>query len=193
MKSLNYNWRKNLIMENEQGAKPSTQEPAATPKAAEEAKPAEDKQQDKPAEPFKTFATQEDYDKAIKSEASKQKLEWMREVGVQSVDEFKTTKSKYDEATKNYDQVVKERNDLSDKLLVRELDVGDEYANDLLTLAKSKVSPDKDLKAAASEILDKNPGWKVSRAQSIKIGTEKASPAPVQTDDKLSARYPWLR
>ena len=173
-------------MEPEQ-AKASIQDQPA-PAAAEEKQTAENENK-----PFKTFATQEDYDKAIKSEASKQKLEWMREVGVQSVDEYKTTKSKYDEATKNYDQVVKERNDLSDKLLVRELDVSDDFANDLLTLAKANVSKDKDLKTAASEVLGKNPSWKTNRARTIKIGTEKAAPAQSLTQDNLGNRYPWLK
>ena len=178
-------------MEQEQ-AKASIQDQTETAEA-DAKKSADNDSQHTQAGPFKTFDTQEDYEKAIKSEASKQKLEWMREVGVTSVDEFKATKSKYDEATKNYDQVVKERNDLSDKLLVRELDVSDDFANDLLTLAKANVSKDKDLKTAASEVLGKNPSWKVSRTQAIKRGTEKAAPTQPITDDKLGSRYPWLR
>ena len=127
---------------------------------AEEQKPSDNtvsevspKQEVKPEEPFKVFKTEEEFNKTFKSEVSKAKNEWLKDVGAASVDEFKASKSKYDEAAKNYDQVVKERNDLSDKLVVRELDVSDEFQNDLLTLAKAKVTPEKDLKTAAAEIL----------------------------------------
>ena len=55
----------------------------------------------KSTEPFKSFATEEEFKKAIQSERSKAKGEILKELGVSSVNDFNTLKSKYEDAIKD--------------------------------------------------------------------------------------------
>jgi hypothetical protein len=182
-------------MEQEQASKASTQMPSAESTQADQTKSLEptQKAESDPANPYKVFQTQEDYEKAVKSEASKQKLEWMKQAGVSSVDDYKIKISAAEAAIKEHDQLVKEKTMLNDKLIVAELNVADDRKDDLLTLAKTKVTDQKDLRAAAMEVLERNPTWTKGAGVAIKIGTEKAAPSEPHQEDKLSSRYPWLR
>lgn len=134
----------------------------------------------KSTEPFKSFATEEEFKKAIQSERSKAKGEILKELGVSSVNDFNTLKSKYEDAIKDKDTInnnmTKLESDfkaLQEKNILLELNVDDKYADDTLTLARTRVSETTDLKTAVEEILTKNPNWK-SQTSAIKFGIDKS-------------------
>lgn len=178
-----------MTLENEQTQQVTTQEPAATPApaantSAQEAPKAPAEQ----PQPFKVFNTEDDF----KAEVNRAKGDWLKQVGATSVDEYKAKVKQYNDAIAERDSLIKQRNDLNEKLVVNDLGVADDHREDLLTLAKSRIAPDKDLRAAAAEVLQKNPTWMKAKGD-IRIGTEKPEDGLSSQPSALTSRYPWLK
>lgn len=144
----------------------------------------------KSTEPFRTFNTEDEFKRYIQSEKSKAKNDLLKELGVQGVSEFSNLKSTYEKAiedkkeiTDNLTRLQNENTALNEKNILLELNVDDRYADDTLTLARSKVSDTVNLKDAVEEVLKKNPNWK-NNTTGIRIGIEKTNNEPENTDDK---------
>jgi hypothetical protein len=182
---------------------------AATPEPASEADVKKPSQQEpkaeeaKPEGPFKVFQTQEEYDTAIKSEASKAKNDWLKENNLKSVDEYRANMAKYEEAVKakeSQDKFIKDLQSQLEKsheeILARDLGVSPEHKDDLMILAKAKVGKDVTLEQAAKSILDSTPSWKGIIPQP-RIGTEQRAPAAdnknPQANRDLMREFPWLK
>ena len=125
--------------------------------------------------------TQEEYDKALASASSKAKYALLQELAIKNVQEFKDLKTKYDEALKerenmeaNISELKKEKESLIEQNLIMKHSVADDYVEDCMTLAKSKVSETVTLDKAMEQVLEKNPTWK-KYDTSVKIGTEKST------------------
>lgn len=178
-------------MENEQGAEPSTQEPATDQSAKVD--PAQASQ------PFKVFQTEDEYNKAIQSASSKAKFDWLKENNLSTVEEYKSKTAAAEAAIAEKESLTKKALDLSGELekeketnILLRNNVSDSYKEDLMTLAKAKVSDKVDLESAVKEILDKNPAWK--NASPAKFGSP-ATSAPAPKDSLLdiaASKYPWL-
>lgn len=143
--------------------------------------------------------SEEEYKKAIQSASSKAKYAILQELGIKSVDEFKAKTAEYDNAIKERDALKEDKlkiesqvDKLKVELALEQLGVGDEYKEDLITLAKAKVSDKVDFKSAAEEVLNKNPNWKKNNSP-LKLGTEKTEVKPTTVEDRLSKKYAWLK
>ena len=148
--------------------------------------------------PFKTFETEEDYNRAFKSEVSKAKNEWLKSTGVSSVEEFKNKESQYNSAIEENSKLQKdletaraELTKANEKNIVLELGVDKDYEDDALTLARAKVTNDIDLKTALSDVLKKNPTW--TTKSDVKIGVEKSDVKGTPEISGLAKKYDWLR
>jgi len=151
------------------------------------------------AKEVETFS-REDYDKAIKSASSKAKYDILKELGINSVKEFQELKNTYETAInekvsleENINTLNKDKVKLQEDLLLSRLGVSDEYSNDLLTLAKSKVDENHTLEQVSKELLEKYPQWRNSK-ETIKMGTEKTDnkAKKPEIDQTLLKKYPWL-
>ena len=145
--------------------------------------------------------TEVELNKRIQSASSKAKNELMKELGINSVKDFQDLKNNYETAIntktsleENINTLNQEKNKLSEDLILTKLGVSEEYREDLLTLAKSKVDNEHSLEDVSKSLLEKFPQFKGVK-ETIKMGTEKADikkdKPPV--DDEMARKYPWLR
>lgn len=132
-------------------------------------------------EPFKTFTTEDDYKKELQSVSSKAKYEILKELGIKNVGEFNTMKEKYQTAIneqndlkKRYDELSNEKTKLNEQNAILRFNISPDYAEDALTLAKTKVSETTTLDDALQTILSKNPSWQNGNSN-ITFGTEKSN------------------
>lgn len=143
-------------------------------------------------EPYKTFNTQEDFDKFMKSESMKRVNELYKELGVNSKDELKAYKNSFEELNNlkaSYDDVntsktaleeqletlKKDNKNLQNELILNQFNINRENAEDFMVLAQSKVSDSKDLLAACEEVVQQYPYFKNNTVKEIfKIGSPKS-------------------
>lgn len=174
-----------------------TETPAAdeTTTQKEQVTPAENTPEGKTGneQPFKTFATEEEYNKMIKSEQSKAKNELLKEMGVKSVQETKDALAKaalFDELNTKYQK-------LEENLVLTELGIKDEFRDEALILAKSKVTDEIGLKDALVDVIKKMPNLAKSPVANIKIGTEKGDNKGIEEENSVSKRitekHPWIK
>lgn len=145
--------------------------------------------------------TEAELNKKLQSASSKAKNDIMKELGINSIKDFQDLKTNYETAIntktsleENINTLNQEKTKLSEDLLLTKLGVSEEYREDLLTLAKSKVDNDHTLEDVSKSLLEKFPQFKGVK-ETIKMGTEKAEikqdTPPVDTE--LSKRFPWLK
>lgn len=154
------------------------------------------------AEPAKEAAkmySEEEYNKAIKSSASKAKYEILKEMGVKSVDDFKQKYSEYEGAIKDKESLLSQLDErdvqikqLRTNLVMEQLHVNEDFKDDLVTLATSKMSDKVDFETACKEVLERNPNW-LKAKEPVKMGTEKSEKKPEDTMSKIKEKYPWLK
>ena len=141
-----------------------------------------------------------DYDKAVKSAASKAKYDILKELGINSVKEFQDLKNTYETAINEKSNLEKSISDLNNKntsleedLLLTKMGVSEEYKKDILTLAKSKVDEGHNLETVSKELLEKYPQWRNVK-ETIKMGTEKSDfENKPEVSSELLKKYSWLR
>lgn len=141
-----------------------------------------------------------DLNKKIQSASSKAKNEILKELGINSVKDFQDLKNSYETAVnsknaleESINSLTKEKNKLNEELMLTKLGVSDEYKEDLLTLAKSKVDENNSLEDVSKSLLEKFPQFKAVK-EPVRIGTEKASiKEDFPVDEELSRKYPWLK
>lgn len=141
--------------------------------------------------------TKDEYEKTLQSERSKAKYALLQELGIKSVDDFKTKYSAYEAAIQesetlktNNTNYQTEIQNLKEEIVIRDLNVNPEFKEDFLTLTRSRITADKDFKTAGAEVLEKNPNWQVSR-EPARMGTEKSEQQP--STSSLSKKYPWIK
>lgn len=143
-------------------------------------------EENKPAEetPFKSFATEEEYNKAIKSEQSKAKNELLKEMGVKSVQETKDALAK----VASFDELNTKYQKLEENLTLTELGVKDEFKDEALLLAKSKVTDEMGLKDALTDVIKKMPNLAKAPIADIIIGTERGDKKEIEEENSASKR-----
>jgi hypothetical protein len=167
----------------------------AQPETAPEAQPEVGKvtpQETNPAESnvFKTFASEEDFEKTLKSERSKAQAALLKELGIKSIDEGKDYITKANTFEKEIETVKSELQQTKEFLALQELGVKEEYKDEALTLAKSQGG---DLKDALKSVIAKLPIMSVKVGE-LNLGTDKAKDPEEGTVQKhINDKYPWIK
>lgn len=148
---------------------------------------------------------------ALKSriERAKEKAvaEKLKELGVESIDDVKSAMQKIKEiedANKSdLEKLQAEKEELNAKMqelqekatkaeynaAIVKAGVKSDYADDVLVLAKQKVSDEKDINAAINEIVEKYPHFKGEQSSGFKVGTESKDKKKPSTDDELMKEW----
>ena len=136
----------------------------------------------------KTYS-EDEYKKACQSSASKAKYEILQELGIKNVDDYKAKVGEYEKAiadTKSlkesvtkYESQIKE---LNETLTLNRLHVSEDFKDDVLTLARAKVTEDVSFEDAVKAVIDKNPNW-TTITDTVKIGTAKSSIDKVEEEE----------
>jgi len=168
--------------------------------------PVETKPRDKVDE-FKLPTTKEEYEISVKAAVNKEKTNFLKALGVKSVKEYKESiskaaeaLSKHEELIKQNEQIIKEKESISheyEKLkqtsVLDRLGVKEEYREDLVKLAKDKVTADNSFETVAKNLVETKYQHMVQKPQ-VKIGTEKTEQESVQsTSSKLHTKYKWIK
>lgn len=151
-----------------------------------------DENQDKSTEqPFKVFANEEEYNKAIKSEKSKAKNEVLKELGIKSIDEAKASLTKAQTLEQELNTTKQSLNSTQEQLALIEIGVKEEYRQEALTLAKTAGG---DLKEALKAVVTKLPIMK-GTATNVNIGGQKTDPKDTENSatPKLASKYSWIK
>lgn len=136
---------------------------------------------------YKNFATEEDFEKTLKSERSKAQAAMLKDLGITSIDQGKEYLTKATTFEKELDGVRSELQQTKEFLALQELGVRDEYKQEALTLAKSQGG---DLKDALKSVIAKLPIMSV-KAGELAVGTQKTADVEEGTVKKhIGERYP---
>lgn len=159
---------------------------------------------------WEKIKSEEDYRKLLQSTSSKAKKEIMEELkhsGFTSLDDVKKMKFSYDELSKSFDSLSnnkKESDDkiismeneitgLKEKLVLKDLNIADEYQEDFLKFSRALVTENIKFEDAAKEIASKYQMFKVAAPSPSfqNISVEKSS--KVNEPDALAKKYSWLQ
>lgn len=157
---------------------------------------------------FKLPASKEEFDTLIKSAVNKEKTNFLKELGVKSVKEYKEKVSSSEEALTKYAEAVaksdaprKEKETLSkeNEALKRtsafdRLGVKEEYREDLLKLAEGKASAENPFEAVIKNLVETKYQHVVQKS-TVKIGSEKTAgdKTPDGVSPALASKYSWLK
>lgn len=147
------------------------------------------------AEPFKVFATEEEFNKALQSERSKAKHDVLKELNAKSVDAVKETLTAFEAVQLTAEELKGKNSKLEEELAVTQLGIASEFVTEALTLAKAK--GDKPLKDALAEVISKFPNMvgTVAAKPEVKVGTE-AKPQvdkAALSQNQITTKYPWIK
>lgn len=110
-----------------------------------------------PAQPFKSFATKDEYETAVKSERSKAQNDLLKEIGIQKVQDAKDAITKYAALETQHNELKIKANQLEETLTLKDAGIKDEYREEALTLAKAKVNEKTNLAEALKQVIAKMP------------------------------------
>lgn len=135
---------------------------------------------------FKTFATEDEFNKFQQSVSSKAKGEILKEIGVSSVSdvkdrftklpEYEKKASEYDKLFPEFEKIRQERDASIDALIVTKFGVNDEFKNEFLTLAKAGVKENITLEQSAEAVFKKLTSTSIISNPKIKIGGDTKPP-----------------
>jgi len=158
---------------------------------------------------WKAPASKEELDKLLKAESSRVYTKALKELGVTSVKEFKELQAKIESERTNLETIIKERDQyansvkemeakyqkISTESLLNELNIDEQYREDLLKLASDKVNEENSLDKVLKEMIEGKYRYAVSQSK-IKMSIEKKD-KPVDTSSKYAKgtleQYPWLK
>ena len=143
--------------------------------------------QDNGGTPFKTFATEEEYNTALKSERSKGKGELLKELGVDKLETAKTAITKVQELETQLNTTKSEFQKAQEELVLLQVGVKEEFKNEALTLAKAQVKDGVDLKAALTTVITKLPSMAVPTGLKGNLGGESNSNQTKSEQDGINA------
>mgnify|MGYP001264752839 CR=1 FL=1 len=157
---------------------------------------------------FKLPTTKEEYDTLVKSAVNREKTNFLKELGVKSVKEYKEQLSKAEEAlSKNEDlikqseELIKQKEELSQQYeslkqtsTLDRFGVKEEYRDYLIKLAKDKIDAEHSFESVLQNLVETKYQHTIQKGN-IKIGSEKTQ---IQKDStsvspELISKYPWLK
>ena len=145
--------------------------------------------------PFKVFATEEEFTKAVQSERSKAKNEVLKEVGAKNLDELKGTIATGQTVAQEVSTYKAKAAQLEEQLAVAQVGVLPEYINEALVLAKAQT--DKPLKDALASVIQKFPTMAHGSPKGVEAIGGEAKPKVEQHEGtfnkQLTSKYPWIK
>lgn len=157
---------------------------------------------------FKLPSTQEEYDNLVKAAVNKEKTLFLKELGVKSVKEYKEQVSKAQEAlsqheamVKQTEEIAKEKESLSQQYetlkqtsVLDKLGVREEYREDMIKLARDKVTESVTFEAALQNLVGSKYQYTTIKG-AVKIGAEKTSIDNVDnsSSSELHKKYSWIK
>ena len=168
--------------------------------------PVETKPEDKVDE-FKLPTTKEEYEISVKAAVNKEKTNFLKELGVKSVKEYKESISKAEEALSKHEELIKQSEELKNQKesisqeyenlkqtsALDRLGVKEEYREDLVKLAKDKVDDNNSFETVVKNLVETKYQYTVQKPQ-VKIGTEKTEQESGQsTSSELHKKYSWIK
>lgn len=158
-------------------------------------------------EVFNAPQTQEELDKIIQAALNREKTNFLKELGVKSVKEFKEKELEMtnirnefenltkvnEELTNRFTEVSAEKERISFESKLRSLGVDEQYFNDLRLIAENNVVEGKTLEAVAEKLIEGRYSY-MAKAP-VRIGSEKKTEeTKKQTySEEFLKRYPHLR
>jgi len=172
----------------EQTAPAATENAAVQPEATVEQAPVVE------TKVFKTFATEEEFTNAVKSERSKAKHEILTELGVKNVDDAKAALA----AKQELETVKITIAQLQEQLVLTQNNVADAYKNEALTLARANLKEGVTLEAALKEVLVKFPNMvkptSVAKGiENVGIDSTTAPKTDATVSKNITTKYPWIK
>lgn len=137
--------------------------------------------------PFKAFATEEEYNTALKSERSKGKGELLKELGVDKLETAKTAITKVQELETQLNTTKSEYQKTQEELILLQVGVKEEFKQEALTLAKAQVTDVVDLKAALSAVITKLPSMAAPTGLKSNVGGESNGTQTKSEQDGINA------
>ena len=161
-------------------------------------------------EDWKAPASKEELDKLIKAEANRTYTKALKDLGVNSVKEFKELQSKLEAERSQIETIIQEKDkyaneikDISAKYnklvqdsVLNELNIEEEYREDLLKLAADKVNDENPLDKVLKEMVEGKYKYAVAQPSRIKMSVEKKNETKVETEKFAKSTtdlYPWLK
>jgi len=140
--------------------------------------------------PFKSFATEDEFNSAIKSERSKAQNLILKELGISSVKEGKETLSN----TKELSEYKEKYNKLQEDLIVTKAGVKEEFKEEALTLAKTYTSEEVNLEQALEKVIEKMPIMLGKEQGKFRqLGGTKGDGQKEEISDAIAKKYAWLK
>ena len=149
-------------------------------------------------------------DVLLKAEANRTYTKALKDLGVNSIKEFKELQSKINEDMTSLETLTKEKDEYADtirglegkyNLLKQEqvldrLNIQEEYREDLLKLAEDKIDENNPFDKVLTEMIEGKYKYAVAQSTKLKMGTEKTN-KETETKDTYSKSttqlYPWLK
>ena len=150
---------------------------------------------EEPKQPFKAFATEEEYNKAIKSERSKAKNEVLQELGTKSIDEAKSTLQKTATLETELNDTKSKYQTLEQDYHLSKVGVKDEYREEVVTLAKAKVNDETTFDKALEAVVEKMP-FVTGKSFQKQVGSQpgqKEETGEKTVTEQLAKKYPWIK
>lgn len=155
----------------------------------------------KVVEDFKLPTTKEEFEKTMKAAVNREKTNFLKELGVKSVKEYRErvsladeSLSKYQELTQANQELLTKYEDIKQEALLDNLGVKTDYREDLVKLAKSNVSETKSFEDALKELVETKYQHTVAKG-TPKIGFEKTNKEKESStiSPDLQKKYNWLK
>ena len=137
---------------------------------------------------WKAPQTKEELDSILKANANRTYTKALKDLGVNSVKEFKELQTKLESERNEIEAIVKERDTyansvkeleakyqkISQESLLNELNIDEEYREDLVKLAKDRTSDTKTLEEVLKEMTEGKYKYAVRKESQTRMGIEKS-------------------
>ena len=150
------------------------------------------------SKPYKSFATEEEYQKELKSAESKAKHGILQKLGINSVDEGTQNLTKAEQLEKDLQSTVQRLQQLEEENALVRVGIQDDYKDEAITLARAKVNDKTNFETALKQVGEKFPNLLGAQKKGVeKVGSEGSEQNPKtgseQLTEKLAKKYPWLK
>lgn len=158
---------------------------------------------------FKLPTTKEEFEKAMKAAVNREKTNFLKELGVKSVKEYREQSTKAKEALTQFEELTKQKQALTqEKEAVSQqyeslkqthtldmLGVKPEYREDMVKLAQDKVTAENSFETVLKELIETKYQYTVQGKGNVKFGTEKTTEKTKDstTSTELQKKYSWLK
>lgn len=160
-------------------------------------------------EEWKAPESKEALDELIKAEANRTYTKALKDLGVKSIKEFKEMQAKLESDKQSLETIVQEKetyaNEIKDisakyekliqESILNDLNIEKDYREDLIKLAKDRVTDEKQLPEVLKEMIEGKYKYTVANRSPIKMGIEKTEKVDQESSisDSLAKKYPWLK